>query len=100
MYIKLPMSNTLNLFQEQWSEAQQERIELLRARILEVNRHLATLGGNSGDSNKNVGTDRDGLPLHMNLAVHSQSRISQAQVLSQLKRQNHVLSRVSSSDKS
>ncbi|KAK7583944.1 hypothetical protein V9T40_004907 [Parthenolecanium corni] len=79
--------------QEQWSEAQQERIELLRARILEVNRHLATLGGNSGDSNKNVGTDRDGLPLHMNLAVHSQSRISQAQVLSQLKRQNHVLSR-------
>ncbi|XP_065205093.1 suppressor APC domain-containing protein 2 [Planococcus citri] len=78
---------------DQYSEAQQERIELLRARIFEVNRHLATLGGYSNDNNKSNSEDRDGLPLHMNLAVHSSSHLNNAQVLSQLKRQNHVLSR-------
>lgn len=82
--------------QEQYSEAQQERIELLRARVLEVNRHLATLGGNSNDTSKDNNTAA-GLPLHMNLAVQSQSRQSHMQVLSQLKRQNHVLTRVRTS---
>lgn len=62
---------------------------------MEVNRHLATLGGNSSDNSKNnAGGDRHGLPLHMNLAVQSQSRTSHMQLLSQLKRQNHVLTRV------
>lgn len=62
---------------------------------MEVNRHLATLGGYSNDNNKNNGENRDGFPLHMNLAVHSSSHLNHVQVLSQLKRQNHVLSRVS-----
>ncbi|XP_030753756.1 suppressor APC domain-containing protein 2 [Sitophilus oryzae] len=46
---------------ETWSEAQQERLELQKARVLEVNRHLAAL---------TESWERGGLPLHMNLAVH------------------------------
>lgn len=46
---------------ETWSETQQERLELQRARVLEVNRHLAAL---------TESWERGGLPLHMNLAVH------------------------------
>ncbi|XP_050299200.1 suppressor APC domain-containing protein 2 [Anthonomus grandis grandis] len=46
---------------ETWSETQQERIELQRARVLEVNMHLAAL---------TESWERGGLPLHMNLAVH------------------------------
>ncbi|KAK9751983.1 hypothetical protein QE152_g4635 [Popillia japonica] len=46
---------------EHWTEAQQERLELQRARVLEVNRYLVALT----DS-----WERGGLPLHMNLAVH------------------------------
>ncbi|XP_054274906.1 suppressor APC domain-containing protein 2 [Macrosteles quadrilineatus] len=42
---------------DHWSEAHHERLELQRARVLEVNRHLAVL------------TESGGLPLHMNLAV-------------------------------
>ncbi|XP_014247982.1 suppressor APC domain-containing protein 2 [Cimex lectularius] len=63
---------------EQWSEAQEERLELQRARVLEVNRHLATLTDPG---------ERGGLPLHMNLAVTPHS----SQFISKLKQQNHLL---------
>lgn len=49
-------------FQEQWSEAHQERLDLQRARIMEVNRYLVSLA----DS-----WERGGFPLHMNLAVRN-----------------------------
>lgn len=48
--------------QEQWSEAHEERLDLQRARIMEVNRCLASLE----DS-----WERGGLPMHMNLAVRN-----------------------------
>ncbi|KAK9499777.1 hypothetical protein O3M35_002749 [Rhynocoris fuscipes] len=63
---------------EQWSEAQEERLELQRARVLEVNRHLATLTDPG---------ERGGLPLHMNLAVSPQS----SHLIARLKQQNHLL---------
>ncbi|XP_046997370.1 suppressor APC domain-containing protein 2 isoform X1 [Schistocerca americana] len=66
---------------EQWTEAQQERLELQRARVLEVNRHLATL---------TESWERGGLPLHMNLAVHHTSPPSH-DILARLKQQNHLL---------
>ncbi|XP_012279475.1 suppressor APC domain-containing protein 2 isoform X2 [Orussus abietinus] len=69
---------------EQWTEAQQERLELQRARVLEVNRHLATLISS---------WERGGLPLHMNLAVLSTPVSTQLHqdMLSRLKQQNHRL---------
>ncbi|XP_047363425.1 suppressor APC domain-containing protein 2 isoform X3 [Vespa velutina] len=69
---------------EQWTEAQQERLELQRARVLEVNRHLAALISS---------WERGGLPLHMNLAFLSAPTSAQLQqdVLSRLKQQNHRL---------
>ena len=69
-------------FQEQWSEAQDERLELQRARILEINRHLASLTEPG---------ERGGLPLHMNLAV---SHTTPSHVLARLKQQNHILTQV------
>ncbi|KAF5294121.1 hypothetical protein FQA39_LY13492 [Lamprigera yunnana] len=65
---------------EQWTEAQQERLELQRARILEVNRHLAALT----DS-----WERGGLPLHMNLAVNHYTL--NHDLSARLKQQNHML---------
>lgn len=50
--------------QEQWSEAHQERLDLQRARVMEVNRHLTALA----DS-----WERGGFPMHMNLAVVRQT---------------------------
>ncbi|XP_076170083.1 suppressor APC domain-containing protein 2 isoform X2 [Ptiloglossa arizonensis] len=69
---------------EQWTEAQQERLELQRARVLEVNRHLAALISS---------WERGGLPLHMNLAFLSTPTSTQLQqdMLSRLKQQNHRL---------
>ncbi|EFN88901.1 suppressor APC domain-containing protein 2 isoform X2 [Harpegnathos saltator] len=69
---------------EQWTEAQQERLELQRARVLEVNRHLAALISS---------WERGGLPLHMNLAFLSIPTSTQLQqdMLSRLKQQNHRL---------
>ncbi|KAG7188102.1 hypothetical protein KM043_015951 [Ampulex compressa] len=66
---------------EQWTEAQQERLELQRARVLEVNRHLAALISS---------WERGGLPLHMNLAFLSTPTNAQhhQDVLSKLKQQN------------
>ncbi|XP_026680251.1 suppressor APC domain-containing protein 2 isoform X5 [Diaphorina citri] len=74
---------------DQWSEAQQERIELQRARVLEVNRHLAMLTDSA---------ERGGLPLHMNLAMHhplphlSATAAPTTHMLNRLKQQNHILS--------
>ncbi|XP_011499126.1 PREDICTED: suppressor APC domain-containing protein 2 isoform X2 [Ceratosolen solmsi marchali] len=69
---------------EQWTEAQQERLELQRARVVEVNRHLAALISS---------WERGGLPLHMNLAFLSTQSSAQLQqdTLSRLKQQNHRL---------
>ncbi|XP_011336860.1 suppressor APC domain-containing protein 2 isoform X2 [Ooceraea biroi] len=69
---------------EQWTEAQQERLELQRARVLEVNRHLAALISS---------WERGGLPLHMNLAFLSAPTSVQLQqdTLSRLRQQNHRL---------
>ncbi|OXU23062.1 hypothetical protein TSAR_005787 [Trichomalopsis sarcophagae] len=69
---------------EQWTEAQQERLELQRARVLEVNRHLAALISS---------WERGGLPLHMNLAFLSTPTSAQLQtdMMSRLKQQNHRL---------
>lgn len=74
----------MNEHQETWSEAQQERLELQKARVLEVNRHLATLT----DS-----WERGGLPLHMNLAVHHLPPHS-SDSSENLKQQNRILTEV------
>uniref|UniRef100_A0A336MYE5 CSON009916 protein n=1 Tax=Culicoides sonorensis TaxID=179676 RepID=A0A336MYE5_CULSO len=50
---------------EHWTEAQQERVDLQRARIFEVNRHLMTL------------YESDGFPMHMNLALHHHRNFQQ-----------------------
>ncbi|XP_034254860.1 suppressor APC domain-containing protein 2 isoform X2 [Thrips palmi] len=55
---------------EPWSETQQERIQLQRARVLEVNRHLAALTD---------GGERGGFPLQLNLAVHGSLGAQQLQ---------------------
>lgn len=72
---------------EHWSEAQQERLELQRARVLEVNRHLAAL---------TESWERGGLPLHMNLAVHHYPQGQQTpHITDRLKQQNRLLTEVS-----
>ena len=68
--------------QEQWSEAQAEKLELQKARVLEVNRHLTTL---------TESWERGGLPLHMNLAVHN---AAPTDVVTRIKHQNHLLNKV------
>lgn len=62
-------------------------MELQRARVLEVNRHLAALISS---------WERGGLPLHMNLAFLSAPTSAQLQqdMLSRLKQQNHRLTEV------
>ncbi|KAG5900478.1 hypothetical protein JTB14_010890 [Gonioctena quinquepunctata] len=69
---------------EHWSEAQQERLELQRARVIEVNRHLAAL---------TESWERGGLPLHMNLAVHHypQTHHPPQELSDRLKQQNRLL---------
>ncbi|XP_074038141.1 suppressor APC domain-containing protein 2 [Leptinotarsa decemlineata] len=69
---------------EHWSEAQQERLELQRARVLEVNRHLAAL---------TESWERGGLPLHMNLAVnhYPHNQPPPQELNDRLKRQNRLL---------
>ncbi|XP_060519797.1 suppressor APC domain-containing protein 2 [Cylas formicarius] len=66
---------------ETWSEAQQERLDLQRARVLEVNRHLSAL---------TESWERGGLPLHMNLAVHHYPP-SHHDPSDRLKQQNRLL---------
>ncbi|XP_011569008.3 suppressor APC domain-containing protein 2 [Plutella xylostella] len=74
---KMRYAGRMGAYLEPWTEAQQERLELLRARVLEVNRQLGALA---------AGWRRGPLSLHMNLAlptprttpappVHSQNRM-------------------------
>lgn len=72
----------LLLHQENWTDAQQERLDLQRARILEVNRHLMTL------------YEGDGFPMHMNLALHTgmQQYQTAPDIVARLKQQNQRLS--------
>lgn len=68
---------------EQWTEAQQERLELQRARVLELNRQLAALA---------ECWQRGGLSLHMNLALAPQTSAAlPAHAANRLKHQNHLL---------
>ncbi|XP_058792651.1 suppressor APC domain-containing protein 2 isoform X2 [Phymastichus coffea] len=78
---KIKNLGTMRSHVEQWTEAQQERLELQRARVLEVNRHLAALISS---------WERGGLPLHMNLAFLSTPTSAQLQqdMLSRLRQQN------------
>lgn len=78
-----PVDLLKGLFKETWSEAQQERLELQRARVLEVNRHLAAL---------TESWERGGLPLHMNLAVHHYP--PPQDLTDRLKQQNRMLNEV------
>ena len=56
--------------QEQWSEAHQEKLDLQRARVMEVNRHLSALVES---------WERGGFPIHMNLAIrHPTNRADQS----------------------
>ncbi|XP_043463167.1 suppressor APC domain-containing protein 2 isoform X1 [Leptopilina heterotoma] len=64
---------------EQWTEAQQERLELQRARVLEVNRHLAALISS---------WERGGLSFHIFLSSNSQMNQN---IVSRLKQQNQKL---------
>ncbi|XP_058815231.1 suppressor APC domain-containing protein 2 [Topomyia yanbarensis] len=52
---------------ETWTEAHQERLDLQRARVLEVNRHLMTLAES---------WERGGFPMHMNLALRPPGAMS------------------------
>lgn len=72
--------------QEPWTEASQERLDLQRARVQEVNRHLGALA----DS-----WEHGGFPFHMNLAVrHHGPMLPQYQdaLVNRLKIQNRQLS--------
>ena len=77
------------IFQEPWSETQQERLQLQRARVLEVNRHLAAL---------TEGGERGGFPLQLNLAVHgspgAQQLQQQAAAAQRYRHQNFILTEV------
>lgn len=68
--------------QEQWTEAQQERLELQRARVLEVNRHLAALISS---------WERGGLSFHIFLSSNAQMNQN---IVSRLKQQNQKLTEV------
>lgn len=67
---KMKYLSRMGSHMEPWSETQQERIQLQRARVLEVNRHLAALTD---------GGERGGFPLQLNLAVHGSPGAQQLQ---------------------
>ncbi|XP_062547668.1 suppressor APC domain-containing protein 2 [Armigeres subalbatus] len=52
---------------ETWTDTHQERLDLQRARVLEVNRHLMTLAES---------WERGGFPMHMNLALRPPGAMS------------------------
>ncbi|XP_065073913.1 suppressor APC domain-containing protein 2-like [Ochlerotatus camptorhynchus] len=52
---------------ETWTDTHQERLDLQRARVLEVNRHLMTLAES---------WERGGFPMHMNLALRPPGTMS------------------------
>lgn len=80
MYIYL-----IQLFQEPWSEAHQERLELLRARVLELNRQLGALA---------AGWRHGQLSLHMNLALPAPPLPGAPKNASILRSQNRMLTEV------
>ncbi|XP_063359086.1 suppressor APC domain-containing protein 2 [Cydia amplana] len=57
---KMRHAGRMGVYVEPWSEAHQERLELLRARVLELNRQLGALA---------AGWRHGQLSLHMNLAL-------------------------------
>lgn len=57
---KMRYAGRMGAYVEPWSEAHQERLELLKARVLELNRQLGTLAS---------GWRHGQLSLHMNLAL-------------------------------
>ncbi|XP_072936419.1 suppressor APC domain-containing protein 2 [Epargyreus clarus] len=57
---KMRYAGRMGAYVEPWNEAHQERLELLRARVLELNRQLGALA---------VGWRHGPLSLHMNLAL-------------------------------
>ncbi|XP_059059372.1 suppressor APC domain-containing protein 2-like [Achroia grisella] len=79
---KMRYAGRMGVYVEPWSEAHQERLELLRARVLELNRQLGTLAAGW----------RNGHILHMNLALPvSQVSTSTAPNASVLQSQNRML---------
>ncbi|XP_034951780.1 suppressor APC domain-containing protein 2 isoform X2 [Chelonus insularis] len=81
---KMKHLGSMTSYEEQWTEAQAERLELQRARVLEVNRYLAAL---------TTSWERGGLPLHMNLAFLNTSNPvrNNQNAYSQLQHQNYRL---------
>lgn len=76
------------IYQEPWSEAHQERLELLRARVLELNRQLGALA---------AGWRHGQLSLHMNLALPAMALTAPSAVpnnASVLRSQNRILAEV------
>ncbi|XP_004929264.4 suppressor APC domain-containing protein 2 isoform X1 [Bombyx mori] len=61
---KMRYAGRMGAYVEPWSEAHQERLELLRARVLELNRQLGALA---------AGWRHGPLSLHMNLALPASS---------------------------
>ncbi|XP_026757347.2 suppressor APC domain-containing protein 2 [Galleria mellonella] len=80
---KMRYAGRMGVYVEPWSEAHQERLELLRARVLELNRQLGTLA---------AGWRNGQLSLHMNLALPmAQLSTSNAPNASMLQSQNRML---------
>ncbi|KAM3959087.1 suppressor APC domain-containing protein 2 [Aphomia sociella] len=80
---KMRYAGRMGAYVEPWSEAHQERLELLRARVLELNRQLGTLA---------AGWRNGQLSLHMNLALPAtQLSASTAPNASVLQSQNRML---------
>lgn len=76
----------LYALQEPWTEASQERLDLQRARVHEVNRHLNALADN---------WEHGGFQFHMNLAVRNHGQVLpqyQDALVNRLKVQNRQLS--------
>lgn len=78
----------IDIRKEPWSEAHQERLELLRARVLELNRQLGALA---------AGWRHGQLSLHMNLALPAMALTAATTApnnTSVLRSQNRILSEV------
>ncbi|XP_063529155.1 suppressor APC domain-containing protein 2 [Cydia strobilella] len=76
---KMRHAGRMGVYVEPWSEAHQERLELLRARVLELNRQLGALA---------AGWRHGQLSLHMNLALPAAPNTG---VFTSVTKQNRVL---------
>ncbi|CAH0404731.1 unnamed protein product [Chilo suppressalis] len=80
---KMRYAGRMGAYVEPWSEAHQERLELLRARVLELNRQLGALA---------AGWRHGQLSLHMNLALPTTALVANHNSNSSvLKSQNRML---------